>query len=299
MEDSKNYEIYAFYEKKGRPETLFEHVNTGLGLLDSVGSSKISDILSPEDLEWLKLAWILHDSGKLFYQCNFTKSQKKLSFRGHEYFSAYLADKLLNLWIESNLSEENLERYSRYRLLVVGAILYHHHAMGLRSRALISRIRAANNKEDWLNLLKSFRNNFYEKIRNATEITKYIDLYLPWQNEQDSSLETKNPDNNSTKLDLSWLKDVVNENGYVDTTFLEDVIRYVNTINIMIWRSFAGDRLFRRKFLAFEAILIAIDNEVAMKNREENYGKKLKSSFIKAIEDFSKIYLSPKASFIS
>ena len=107
----KAEEVDKFFEGKSaniEKQTLKEHIDKALKALDEVKNSKIWKYAvklfeGDEHLveEYLKIIILLHDIGKIFYQANIFLDKKKgvkyLNFKGHEYFSTYLADEYLLL----------------------------------------------------------------------------------------------------------------------------------------------------------------------------------------------------------
>ena len=155
--------ILSYYlEENGKTveENLVDHINIALDFTKGLKTSKVARFADKlcrkvdfQDL--VRLSIIFHDVGKVFYQKNFiTKEGRKfLSFKGHEYFSAYIFEEFRNKLIEQNL--EDCEKYELYKACTF-AIFYHHHAMNIRLRT--PRIREEG-IERGLNLLSSFKND--------------------------------------------------------------------------------------------------------------------------------------------
>jgi len=128
-----NSGLLSFYLKKTDgaefKEHLSDHIETALNNSNRLSDSRIvmlaRNIMKNIDFEQLlRLAIIFHDSGKAFFQQNLKKlksGETYLSFAGHEFVSAIIAD----MFVKELSSETMHEVY----LAVPFSILYHHHAM--------------------------------------------------------------------------------------------------------------------------------------------------------------------------
>lgn len=271
--------LYAYWEKKDgevKFEELRNHIETGNKIIDNimkmknfpedsdlekVVKMKFPIILEKEDLEWLKFCWEVHDIGKIFYQRN-VKTRKDgtlyLSFRGHEFLSTYIADEIFKTWWKEN-PRERIEDFRKYRHLIAGSIMYHHHAMGVRKRS----VRIISEK------VLTGRGNLPEDApRNKEELIEDI-------------LDTFEND-----VMRKGIIKVINEIEDFEKFGIK-VKRYCEYLNTKIWRKFAGEVEFRRKFLCFITIILACDYFSAFKNR----GIERKTTFGKVIENFIDIYI--------
>ncbi|MEM0203838.1 MAG: hypothetical protein QXO16_06985 [Archaeoglobaceae archaeon] len=95
-------------------QTLEDHVSACLKAFESLRRGKFWKLFGEKVEKELRIAIVLHDSGKIFYQT-------KKNFLGHELFSTYI----------SHVFTKYLDLDSR---LVEATILYHHYAMGLKKR---------------------------------------------------------------------------------------------------------------------------------------------------------------------
>ena len=178
--------------------------------------------------EHLKMIIAFHDIGKLFYQANISldkgKGVKYLNFKGHEYFSTYLAD-------EHFFRLENCEFD---RLLILSAILYHHHAMGLKERGKIRELRVCKTEKEYDVMCEIV----CDILRNhGLQVNEFLRYLKNLKNE----LECKN---NTLVL---------------RQRFVNDVYREVDEINREIWNLFIKDKIFRKRMLMFTVILLICD----------------------------------------
>ena len=102
----KAEEMDKFLEGKSadiEKQTLKEHIDESLNALDEVKHGRIwkytVNLFDGDDNsveEHLRMIIAFHDIGKIFYQANISldkgKGVKYFNFKGHEYFSTYLAD---------------------------------------------------------------------------------------------------------------------------------------------------------------------------------------------------------------
>lgn len=127
------YRIYKNGDK--REEFLRNHIEDGLSLVENLNNSRLGKFVTNrlrvtnfEDL--VRLTVILHDAGKAFYQTEKNlredKGEKYLSFMGHEFVSAYIAERFVR--------EKNMRRFDPNSYSIVFAIYFHHHAMGIKDR---------------------------------------------------------------------------------------------------------------------------------------------------------------------
>ena len=263
-------EIYA-YLRGNRSQSLDKHIKLCLEAFEEIKETKIWDafrkIYNDAKVEkYVKFAIIFHDFGKIFYQTNRYSNKKEnveyLSFRGHEFFSTYLADKFLNLWLEKDISNRT-DEYEDFRLLVYASILYHHHAMGLKSREKVDEIRVCRNHDE------------YKKILNRSgEILKY---YL------------KNFGDNVVDLFIEELKNFrlkkSDRNEYIlNRRIISDVFRYVDELNVEIWRNFVKNKIFRKMMILTTNILLTVDYKGS-----ENRGE-VRTEFSEVLNEFIWLY---------
>ncbi len=184
-------EVYAFL--RGRAEevekffrgqqadvekqTLREHVDKALKALDEIKNGRIwkftVKLFGDEDLveEDLKTIILFHDIGKMFYQANVFPDRKRgvkyLSFRGHEYFSTFLADRYL------------FENYMDDRPLILSTILYHHHAMGLKERGRVREIRVCRSEDEYEAICEIVGNMLKSYGLKVNEFLQYLRRFKP------------------------------------------------------------------------------------------------------------------------
>ncbi|RLI81165.1 CRISPR-associated endonuclease Cas3'' [Archaeoglobales archaeon] len=218
-------------------ENLIDHINIALDFTKGLKTSKVArfaDKLCREvDFQDLiRLSIIFHDAGKVFYQRNFiTKEERKfLSFRGHEYLSAYIFEEFRNKLIEQNL--ENCEKYGLYKACTF-AIFYHHHAMNVRLRT--PQIIEESIKNG-LNLLNSFKNDvqclFTRDELNALEDAVDVIKSLPIE------------------------------------SFLANIRREVDETNRELWNDLIAKPEIKKLSFLTLSILLAADYSAAQKKRK-------------------------------
>ena len=253
-------EVDKFFEGKSaniEKQTLKEHVDKALKALDEVKDSRIWKYTvklfeGDEHLveEYLKIIILFHDIGKIFHQANIfldkEKGIKYLNFKGHEYFSTYLADEYLRL-----------EDCRLDRLLILSAILYHHHAMGLKERGKIRELRVCKTKGEYDVICKTVGNILRSYGLRVNEFLRYL---------RNVELENKNK--------IFVLKQ----------RFVNNVYKEVDGINREIWNNFIRDRTFRRKLLIFTVILQICDYK-GSKGRTRNPPK-----FYNVLKEFIELY---------
>ncbi len=109
--------IYAF-KKGNKVQTLDEHIEKCLNVLDKIRNSKLWS--SVFNYEFVKRTIVFHDIGKVFYQ----KNKKNLSFVGHEFISAYVFWKVFG---DCFIGDEK-----KLELLYLFPIIFHHHTMRIK-----------------------------------------------------------------------------------------------------------------------------------------------------------------------
>ncbi len=178
-----NDDILSFYLESKRDgilikEYLHEHVNSALSYAEEVESSRAGRLarLYARDVnfaELLRLSIVFHDVGKAFYQNmdhnmreNKETGERYLSFAGHEYISATIANEFI-----FRLSERC---HSFYYDTVTFSILYHHHAMGSREK-IVEKLRKRLQKmplseyQECLDKLGYLLNRFLTGYRDVIE----------------------------------------------------------------------------------------------------------------------------------
>jgi len=230
-------EVDKFFEGKSadiEKQTLKEHIDEALKAVNELKESRIWKYAvklfeGDEDLveEYLRMIVAFHDIGKLFYQANVfldkEKCLKYLNFKGHEYFSTYLADEYF--WLEDCRLN---------RLLILSTILYHHHAMGLKERGKVRELRVCKTEKDYKIMCKIVGDILESYGLRANEFLRYL------KNLKDK-LECKN--------------DIL----VLEQRFVNDMYREVEGVNRTIWDRFVGDKSFRKEMLTFVVILQICD----------------------------------------
>ncbi len=129
-------EILSYRWEEGgkvKEETLKKHIEHALELVRDVEKSRIGRYarkLGFSDFSRaIRLSVIFHDSGKIFYQ----RPWDRLSFRGHEYLSTFIADYFFRELVKFELKK--IENLDIMRNICIFAIFFHHHAMNVRLRA--------------------------------------------------------------------------------------------------------------------------------------------------------------------
>jgi CRISPR-associated endonuclease Cas3-HD len=264
-------------------QTLGEHIGESLKAIEEIKDGKLWSFYvntltdrkgfknyDEETFEkWLKFAVIFHDIGKVFYQRNFKPSTNDviyINFRGHEFFSTYLVDIFLNLWLERDL-ENRLNEFKDFRWIVCSSILYHHHAMGLKSRERLDEIRVCK-PEEYESIIKEIDKIFREtakldKLFGVDAIESFIGELMKFK-----SKFRKN-------------------DGYIlDKRFISEVFRYIDDLNARIWTEFVKNKDFRKLMILTTTILIVLDYE-GSKTRTEKLPK-----FYNILKEFVDLYKS-------
>jgi CRISPR-associated endonuclease Cas3-HD len=215
--------------------------------------------------KWIRAAIVLHDLGKIFYQRNFKfrKNEKYLNFAGHEFISTYLADRFLDAWLEEDI-KGRLNEYKDFRWIVCGAILYHHHAMGLKGREQLYEINVCRNENEFNEMV----NSIYGIVQNylAEFGTNAIQGLI-------NGIKELKPTELSKRDELS-----------LDRGLLSDIYRYVDDLNGEIWRKFVEDRRFGKKMILSTNILIMADYRGSEGRGEE------KTRFGEMVDESIKLY---------
>jgi CRISPR-associated endonuclease Cas3-HD len=272
-------EIYAYYRavkddggfREIGKQTLEQHISKAIkSLNEEIKNTKIwkyyASLSNEESIDkWMKVAVILHDIGKIFYQENFKslKGEKYLNFMGHEFLSTYLVDKFLNAWLEEDI-ESRIEEYKSFRWIVCGSILYHHHAMSLRGRERLYKIAICKNENEF--------NGIVSKILDI------IQKYLP---EFGSDVTQKFI--NDIKV-LRPTKLINYTRLYLTGDLLSEIYRYVDEINEEIWRNFVKSGEFGKKMILSTNILIMADYRGSEERGE------IRTKFGEVVDESIKLY---------
>jgi len=249
-------EVYAYYSKtdKGlKKQSLEEHIEKSLNAFkNEIKDTKVWRyyVNSCEHDErivekWMKFTITFHDIGKIFYQRNFGRYKGKiyLNFTGHEFFSTFLADKFLNIWLKKDV-ESRITEYGDFRWIVCASILYHHHAMGLRGRERLGEVKVCKENE-FDEIVKAVYRILLNNLKEFEDSVIYS-----FVNELRSLNLTK-----------------VNGNLILDRKTISDIFRYVDELNIKIWEKFVGvdenkrnsQNRFRRQMILSTNLLILAD----------------------------------------
>ena len=266
-------EVYAYYSKTDegvREQCLEEHIEESLKAFENeikntkVWKYYVNSCKHDERIieKWMKFAITFHDIGKMLYQRNFGHYNGKtyLNFTGHEFFSTFLADKFLNIWLEKDV-ENRITEYGDFRWIVYASILYHHHAMGLRSRERLNVIKVCEENE-FNEIVKAIYRILLSNLEDFEE-----DVIVSFVNE----LRSLNLTKSRGRLIL-------------DRNVISDVFRYVDELNIKIWENFVGIDEFRKLMILSTNLLILAD----YKGSERRGGKP--TNFGKVLNEFIELY---------
>lgn len=201
-------------------QSLDEHIKQSMNALNEIKKSKLwmyylKLFSNGEQKLAQKLAEFsvkFHDAGKTFYKWNVEQDEYAyISFRGHEYLSAYILDEVLS------------EGIRLLNLASIAAVLYHHHAMNLKSR-IPDRIRVCPSDE-----FKILEDEFKQIF--------------------------------GTGIDEEIKRRIVEKQGYLflDNAAISFVKRHVDELNRSIWSEFAGNAKFRKIMLVLTVIVISCD----------------------------------------
>lgn len=253
------------YKDDGNEELLEEHIKKGLELIDKAKESKgikfgerIFKKYKRKSLnrnynfiECLKLAWIFHDLGKVFYQ---KSDAKRLIFVGHEILSTFFFKKFLSLIYQYDMD------------FALFSVLYHHHAMNLKNREIKMYIDEESYKYAYEEI---FKGNYFERIsdilRNNNSLNKYSQAFNDTINEVGKFLE---------EYDMS--------------IFVSNVKNHVRHISEELWKRYISgtEYAFKKLCLLTTSILNCLDYKVSEENREVK-----KTVFCEASKEFIKYYL--------
>ncbi|HDI10322.1 MAG TPA: HD domain-containing protein [Euryarchaeota archaeon] len=239
MGDVGSCEILSYYYRsrgKEVKESLKKHIESGLELIGNISGSRLmrAGTRICEDFQnLLKISFVFHDIGKVFYQRNLRERNgtEYLSFRGHEYFSAYILDSCLIELIKEGV-KENIWNSTTF------SVLYHHHAMNLSlrwPRVSEHSIRLGFEK---LESLRNVLNEIWDKF-NLESVIKFKIV-------------------GGTLDNLSKLVDGIGNDGY--KLFQAEVRRVVDDeVDSKLWLEFATTPKLRKLYLLSLQSLVAVD----------------------------------------
>lgn len=252
--------VYAYYSNNTQYETLRDHIREALKVAEKM--ERVSNYgfkLSKNFPLILKLSIILHDSGKVVFNQYFFNPNRELSFRGHEFVSAWFAYNLGEV-VEKSISKPSRSEWD----VIAFSIINHHHPMQIfdRCRALYEETfsRYIINEETIDLFIKETE---IDEILKDEELREILEFF-----KNDSFLE---------KIRGHSLKTIAE---YV----CGDYGLYSN-----LWRRvwFNAEPKIRQLFLLNEQALVAADYYSASINRGE-----AKSEFGRATLQFVKLYSS-------
>jgi CRISPR-associated endonuclease Cas3-HD len=133
-------------------EFLKDHIRDGITVMEDIDNSRLEKFVTGrlhvhDFKDLVRLAVVFHDAGKAFYQTERNLREDRdsgdryLSFTGHEFISAYIADRFVK--------EKNIQGYAPDLYSVVFAVYFHHHAIDIdrREREAIFRLRHISQAE--------------------------------------------------------------------------------------------------------------------------------------------------------
>jgi CRISPR-associated endonuclease Cas3-HD len=219
-------------ERRIKKQSLGKHIEDSIKALENeIKNTKIwkyyvtlNNYGEEHVKKWTKFIIVFHDLGKIFYQRNVKLyiNKEYLNFAGHEFISTFLADKFLELWLKNNI-EDRFSEYTDFRWVIIGSILYHHHALGLKKRERLNEIKVCMNHEEFKKIIEKSN----ETIKNSLKVfeEEVISQFV-------SELEAIEPERTNAHNMLVLSKDR-----------LSDIYRYVSEgLNEKIWEKFIGDK---------------------------------------------------------
>jgi len=236
-------EVYAYYsrtDKGAEKQSLKQHIEESLKAFENeIKDTKVWGYyanISKFDEEivekWMKFTITFHDIGKIFYQRNFGHYNGKtyLNFTGHEFFSTFLADKFLNIWLKKDV-ESRITEYGDFRWIVCASILYHHHAMGLKNRERLNVIKVCEENE-FNEIVKAIYKILLSNLEDFEEnvIVSFV--------------------NKLRRFNLAKI---------LDRNAIADIFRYVDELNAKIWENFVSVDGFRRQMILSTNLLVLAD----------------------------------------
>ncbi|MEM3761726.1 MAG: CRISPR-associated endonuclease Cas3'' [Archaeoglobaceae archaeon] len=230
-----------------KPEqSLEEHLKLCIKAFESLESTKPWNALE-NFKEFVKIAIVFHDSGKIFYQQRIKKGK---GFLGHELLSAFIVDEFLKY--------EDLNVCFDFRVLIDAIVLYHHYAMGLKVR-----------EEKFL---REFKDGF--SVGEEEMFEKIL------KEHEEIVLGLLGLDKSRTKKAMKRVNDAVVshlERGFLQYRFIFKNLRYINK---EIWDRFVADKVFRKLMMLGVNAMTIVDYLGVKLDR----GKE--TEFSKVIEEF-------------
>lgn len=261
-------------KEKIKKQTMEEHVEKCMKAFDrELKDTKIWKIYlnlfdKKKSVEkFFKFSICFHDIGKIFYQMNFgidrKKGQKYMSFKGHEWFSVYLADKFLDIWLERDM-ENRIDEYKEFRWIVCSAILYHHHSMGLKNREKLDEILVCKSKEKFRGYLENIEKILENNLKSLADNDDIGNFVSYIENFGENSLTYKES------------KEVF----VLDRNKISGILNYVEDLNRRIWELFAGEDEFRRKIILSSSLMLVVDYMGSRGRGEKTHFGRLVDEFI-------------------
>lgn len=191
----KTIEILSYYSKSnGRviKETLYEHINEALKIVQGIEESKIGKYVCTafpkirNFSELVKLTIVFHDVGKVFYQKDINEIREHASFLGHEFFSAYMFREFC--WSNEIINSKKTFEIDIEKPITF-AIVFHHHAMDVKRIEFLKQEHININKgaglfeallenvEPFLNV--KYKNSFAKSLNTVRERLKNESLVIP------------------------------------------------------------------------------------------------------------------------
>lgn len=257
-------EILSYYSKSnGRviKETLYEHINEALKIVQGIEESKIGKYMYTifpkirNFSELVELTIVFHDVGKVFYQKDINEIREYASFLGHEFFSAYM---FKQFWSNEIINSEETFGID-IEDPITFAILFHHHAMDVNRR--ISSL-----KPEHININKGV--SLFEVLLKNVESF----LNVKYKNSFANSLDTVREKLKNESLVVSGIKEETK-----------------NTVKD-IWEEIWLDKDKKKFSLILLDILLIADN-IAAKNRR---GHSI-STFTQTLIDFYDLFIRKSA----
>lgn len=243
--------LLAYYKedkKEIKKETLEDHVKSCIHYYENFKRTKFWKTIENLYLidNFIEYAIKFHDVGKIFYQKNIVKKDDKiyLSFLGHEFFSTWMLYKLIKKYKENLIQKENTDedKINQVNLLEKAslfAVLYHHHAMDIKSR------------------LNSFRELDVKKLilseNEYEEVNKDFSLIF--------KIKLEDIDNNFKYylIDKDKLKNKI-----------ENIYGIIQDINNEIWKKYAESSFNKKVMLIVLLTLIYSDYKVSNISRKSS-----------------------------
>ena len=248
-----NCQVYSYYCNDQR-EFLRDHITTALSLINK-GSRLIRYGLKidPNVLMKVRLSIIFHDIGKALFQKPRIKTSC-ISFRGHEYISTLILDDL-----RKQLIKLNVDFVDNNDLMEIAyAVLYHHHAIGIRRRQPIIGNYDLSVGLKCLHATKAF---IEEILKDETEIAKAYEIAIKKLIEKITIL------NNPQRIE-------------------QEIERAIEEIKNDIRRRYIEKKGFRKRANLILVSLLTVDYIAS-----QRYRKPTKSLFSDVVGEFHRLYL--------